>query len=502
MNALNPDRALRILILCLLTFVFAACGRQDELATESVEAAVSSKVPITTSSEEAREAFLTGRKLLGDLHITESLSYFEQAVELDTNFAMGYVLLAASSPTAAAFFDAVENAEATGSGVSRGEQLIVNALVAGSRNDQTGQVDALAELLSLYPDDERVHNRLANYYIAQQEFEKAITHYQKAVAISPSFASAYNLMGYAHRSNDDLDSAKAAFAKYVELLPDEANPYDSYAELLMEMGEYDESIANYRKSLAIDRNFAISYAGISINESLRGDSDSALEAAAQMLSVARTPGEKQGAIFAAVSCHVFAGNIEGAIAAAEKMYAVAAADSNDAAMGGIREYMGDIMLADGDGVRALAYYEDAFGHRQKANINDANKAQAKRTHLFKTAIAAMINDDVETATDLVTKYKRAAEENGTAFERRRVHEHAGYLAMLNEDNATVMAELALANNLDPIVLYWSAVANKNAGNIEKARDLANRAANRNTLSANLPFFRADALRLLDELSEM
>ena len=89
----------------------------------------------------------------------------------------------------------------------------------------------------------------------------------------------------------------------------------------------------------------------------------------------------------------------------------------------------------------------------------------------------MINDDKETATDLVAKYKSAAEENGTSIERRRVHEHAGYLAMLNEDNATVMAELALANNLDPIVLYWSAVA-------------------------NLPFFRADALQLIDELSGM
>lgn len=502
MNAPKPGRALRVLIPCLMILVVAACGRQDDAATEAVEAAAAAKVPITTSSDEAREAFLTGRGLLVDFHITESRPYFEQAVELDANFAMAYVLLAASSPIGAKFFAAVEDAEATGPGVSRGEQLIVNALVAGSRNDQTGQVDALAELLSLYPDDERVHNRLANYYNTQQDFEKAITHYQKAVAINPTFASAYNSMGYVHRSNDDLGSAKVAFAKYVELIPDEANPYDSYAELLMEMGEYDESIANYRKSLAIDRNFAVSYAGISTNESLRGDSASALEAAAQMLSVARTSGEKQGAIFTAVVCHVFAGDIEGAIAASEEMFAVAAMDGNDAAMGGIREYMGDIMLAEGDGVKALAYYDDALDHRQKADTNDAAKAQAGRTHLFKSAIAAMINDDKETATDLVAKYKSAAEENGTSIERRRVHEHAGYLAMLNEDNATVVAELALANNLDPIVLYWSAVANKNAGNVEKARDLADRAANRNTLSANLPFFRADALQLIDELSGM
>jgi tetratricopeptide (TPR) repeat protein len=43
----------------------------------------------------------------------------------------------------------------------------------------------------------------------------------------------------------------------------------------MEMGEYDESIENYRKAIAIDRRFASAYAGISINESLKGEAGGA-----------------------------------------------------------------------------------------------------------------------------------------------------------------------------------------------------------------------------------
>jgi len=268
------------------------------------------------------------------------------------------------------------------------------------------------------------------------------------------------------------------------------------------MGQYDESIDNYRKSLAIDRNFAASYAGISINESLRGDSASALEAAAQMLSVARTAGEKQTAMFRTVTSHLFAGDIDAALATSEEMYLLAEVDDDGAAMGGVREYMGDIMLAEGDGVKALEFYQAALSHRQDADINEANKAQAKRTHLFKTALAAMVRNETETATSIAEKYKSAAEQDGTFLERQRIHEHAGYLAIMNDDNATGMAELALANDLDPIVLYWSAVANKNAGNNESARQLALRAVNRNTLSGNLPFFRAEALQLLEELSAL
>ena len=64
------------------------------------------------------------------------------------------------------------------------------------------------------------------------------------------------------------------------------------------------------------------------------------------------------------------------------------------------------------------------------------------------------------------------------------------------------AELAQANQLDPIALYWAAVANKNLGNGHKAVDLATRAAYRNTLSANLPFFRAEALAFLVELEAL
>jgi hypothetical protein len=50
------------------------------------------------------------------------------------------------------------------------------------------------------------------------------------------------------------------------------------------------------------------------------------------------------------------------------------------------------------------------------------------------------------------------------------------------------------------VLYWSARANQAAGNSEAAVDLADRAANRNVLTPNAPFARADALKLIDELA--
>lgn len=502
MKCFKITRDLLVLGIGLLTIGLSGCGREEPSATgtsQQAAPATSAKIPVTTSSKEARGLFLEGRSLLDNLHRTESRPKFEQAVEYDPDFATAYVFLAASASTAAQFFDAIEQAEAHASSASKGEQLVIQAAAAGARNDQDTQLQALTELVSLYPKDARAHMGLANYYSGQSDFSSAAKHYGHAVAINPQMAAAYNAMGYAKRNNDDLEGAKAAFAKYVELIPDEANPYDSYAELLMEMGQYDASIENYRKALAIDANFASSYAGISIDQSLKGDADAAQAAAAEMLAVARSPAERQAALLSSVTAYLFAGDTDAAMAAAEKTYADAEGSGNHAAMGGIREYMGDIMLLANNTDKALEYFSEALSQRQQADINEENKIQAERTHLFKSAITAMVAGDMDTAASTAAEYKAAAEASGTAFERRRVRELAGYLAMNDEDKSIAVTELAQANQLNPIVLYWSAVANKNAGDIEKARDLANRAATRNTLSPNLPFFRKQALQLLDEL---
>jgi tetratricopeptide (TPR) repeat protein len=383
---------------------------------------------------------------------------------------------------------------------SAGEQLYISALVAASENDQTAQREALEQLVALFPHDERTHVQLGNFLNGQQDFSGAVEQFTQATVINPEFAGAFNALGYAHRSLDDLDSARSAFEEYVALIPDEANPYDSLAELLMEMGNYDESIETYRKALEINPYFALSYQGINVNYSLKGEPELAQEAADQMLAAARNFSERQAAMFREVTSHLFAGDTAAAMDICDVLMAEAGVQGNHAAMGRIADYMGDIMMIAGDTAKAEEYFDAALDHRLQANINEANKTRAARVHLFKTAITAMIGDNGEAAASRTAEYRAAAEANGTAFEKRRASELSGYLAMFNEENEAAAAHFDKASQFNPIVLYWSAVVNRELGNMNKARDLADRAANRNTLSVNLPFFRADAIKLLEELS--
>ena len=107
-------------------------------------------------------------------------------------------------------------------------------------------------------------------YFGRQEYETAIKHFVKATTINPSFSQPYNQLGYAYRFLEKFGEAETAFKKYVELIPGDPNPYDSYAELLMKMGRFDESIKMYEKALAVDPNFVASYVGIGNNHLAHG----------------------------------------------------------------------------------------------------------------------------------------------------------------------------------------------------------------------------------------
>ncbi|NCF52599.1 tetratricopeptide repeat protein [Gammaproteobacteria bacterium] len=499
MNTMNQSGFRRFTALAVMALLITACGKPEQATPTAEDPTASVAVPVTTSSEAALGLFQKGVTLFDNLHVVEANEAFVEATALDPDFALAHYMVALTSQTTAEFFDAIGKARALAPNVSEGEQLYIRATVAASENDQQAQLDALKQLVAAYPQDARTHLALGTFLTGQQDFDGAVKHYMHATSIDPDFASAYNQLGYAHRSLGDLESAKSAFARYVELMPGEANPYDSYAELLMEMGSYDESIENYRKALSIDPDFAASYAGLTINYSLKGEADNAQEAAEQMLAAARNFAERQGAMFRSVTSYLFAGNTEAAMEVSETMLAEAEVRGNHAAMGGVHEYMGDMMLAADNPAKAVEHFNAALDHRLQANMNEANKAQAERTHLFKTTIAAMIGDDLDAAASGTAEYTAAVEANGTAFEKRRAHQLAAYLAMLNEEFESAAGHFAMASPFNPVVLYWSAVNSAELGDTEKARELATRAANRNTLNANLPLVRADALQLLTEL---
>ncbi len=99
------------------------------------------KVPITTSSAEAKQQYVKGRALAENLRGHDSRQFLGRAAAKDPKFALAHYSLALSAPTAKNFFAHLKQAAVLSAKASEGEQLMILGLQAGANADTKGQRD-------------------------------------------------------------------------------------------------------------------------------------------------------------------------------------------------------------------------------------------------------------------------------------------------------------------------------------------------------------------------
>src|SRR6185503_9535588 len=189
----------------------------------------------------------------------------------------------------------------------------------------------------------------------QQEYPDAITHYKKATELNPNYSTAFNILGYAYRQSEDYANSESAFKKYIVLIPNDPNPYDSYAELLLKIGRFDESIAQYRKAVAIDRNFVNSHFGIASALMYQGKATAAISELDKITTKARSDGERRTAMFGKTVVYIDSGQMAKALTEVDNQYALGEKTNDVPAMAGDLQLKGNILLE-------MGRYDEATDH--------------------------------------------------------------------------------------------------------------------------------------------
>jgi tetratricopeptide (TPR) repeat protein len=86
--------------------------------------------------------------------------------------------------------------------------------------------------------------------------------YQNCIAISPSDAGMYVQLGVAYQRLGERNNAELAFAKAVELAPDDPLAWSNYANLDAASGDYTAARKKWQRALAIDEDFAPALEGL------------------------------------------------------------------------------------------------------------------------------------------------------------------------------------------------------------------------------------------------
>jgi tetratricopeptide (TPR) repeat protein len=480
----------------LLFALVSACdrgGTQTETAGATVPAGT---VAITTASEDARRLYLQGRDLTEQLRAHEGRELYRKALESDPSFAMAHYQLAVNSATAKDFFDHMKHAVDLSGQVSDGERLTILAGEAGGNAQPGKQLEYLTELVTKHPDDERAHFLLGGAYLGRQDYPKAIEHYEAATRINPRYATAYNSLGYTYRPMEKYAEAEVAFKKYIELIPEDPNPYDSYAELLMKAGRFDESIAQYRKALALDSNFTASRIGIANNLMLQGKHKEALAEMDELYRRGRNDGDRRGALFVKGVILTDADKPDAAVKEIEKEFVIAERAGDSANMSADVQLIGNILLDAGRTDQAAKRFQQSLELIERSSLSDEVKTDTRLAGRYNQARVALARGDLATARTEAAAYLEGATARQNSFRVRQAHELAGSIALKEKKYDDAITHLGQANQQNPQVVYWTALAYQGKGDAAKAKEFRGKAAQANVLpNINYAFVRREAGRL-------
>jgi len=149
----------------------------------------------TTSSLEALKAYSLGEKANGEKGPAAALPYHQRAIELDQNFAMGYVAVGTdyynlaedvrASDYATKAFELREHA-------SEREKLAITAFYYSA---VTGELDkaaqTLQEAIESYPRDYKAHLALGTVFAGEGQYERATESYRRSLSLAPDNFAPY-----------------------------------------------------------------------------------------------------------------------------------------------------------------------------------------------------------------------------------------------------------------------------------------------------------------------
>jgi tetratricopeptide (TPR) repeat protein len=454
--------------------------------------AQSGDMPLTASKEALT---LFNRGLEKSENLEDAGTLFDQAIQKDPNFAFGYLFAGQNNLEAQ---QNLEKAVSLADKASPGEREWILAAQDQNNGNQAGQLTHLEKLLKLYPRDKRVHSLMGQYYRNIGDESSALQHFSESIKIDKKYAPAYNNIGYSNMALGKYADAEAAFQSYIKLIPNNPNPYDSYAELLMKNGKYDESIKQYNMALTKDPTFIASYRGMGNDYAYKGDYAKARATYQMMYDKATNDGNRNQALSSTMNAWIAEGNIEKALEVNDQRIALAEKIGDVQTIWNLHNLAGFINVESGNLDAAAKHYEMASKLASDSSLAAAQAGNRRfNAGLQQSRYLASRGQFDEARTEL--EAARGAVATRNVNQERNLNAAAGYLELKQKNYAKASEFFAKANPDDPFIWYYRAVSLEGAGDTKTAAGLYRKIADWNGLdTTGYAFVRSRAMAKLQK----
>ncbi len=456
------------------------------------------KMPITTTSTEARNHFLIGQRELDLGRFLDANTHFKAAVAADSTFALAYLNVANTGNSFEEFRTNLVLAERFAAKASDAERLQIQIARKGLDNDVNGQLVLAQQLVAKYPDSPRAYLVLANVQTALNRNTDARASMMKAVGLAPRLLVAHTDLGNSYLHGEPKDFTKALeHMRHAEgFAPNEPAMHDLLGDVYRAQNNLDQARAEYTRghelnptdaSLLQQRGHVNSFAGN--YTAARADYDSAI-------AVGRG---NQKAGFAPYRAYVsiYAGDLKGAIVELNRLVAGVDAMGVPGALGVKIATLSDVAVI-AIHTRDFAAADSALKLRTPLLMQQAAgsgspsfQRNAEANIAYFDGWLAARKGDYTAAGKAADRVAALVTQDQNPRKLEPVHELKGYIALYQGNFREAVAQFAQGNLNDPYIKFQYATALQSTGDKAKGNQIVRELAVYNFNSVGYALIRKD-----------
>lgn len=475
---------------CILMIVLLAIP-VDSLAQNK-------EIPVTTSSAQAQELFMKGREKYRSFENKEAAALFDQALQADPSFALAHLYKAKTSRETGDMMKSLEQAVSLADKVSEGEKYEILAEKAAMEGDIQKHKEYLDLLLKEFPSDISVRMQMGNYYYRVNDFDKALEQFTQATTLDPQFVMAWNMIGYTHSALNKTMEAEKAFQKSIELQPNNPNGYDSYAELLLKMGQYDQSIDQYEKALKLNPTYSYSLAGLGNNYIFKGNFDKARKYYRSYFENPMNPGDKYNALNLEAASYIHEGQVEKALTVFDKYRSLAEKSKDPLHVIWAYGSQGLILTESGNPTEGRKKYEKAIELAQKSDFPEKNHANFTTQTDIWQIYTLCTNGEIEKAEEDAKSCLQKVENLKDPGMEMFLQAILGMIDVRKENLDEAIQHFSRADQQDPMIWYYNALAYSKKGDAQKATEMLDKISKSNVNSLTLALMKNKVTKVADQ----
>ncbi len=466
-----------------LTFFLAFVGCQSDTPDQGEQDKIVD-IPVSTQSEEAKAAIISGLNIWDLGNSQDAHAYFTKAIELDPKLAIAHIFAGATGGSGKAFGTGLANAKANLDGASDFEKQMVDYVETFATNDTEARLTIAKKMVDDYPDAPRCQINLGDTYWGRNEVELSRASYQKAIDIDPNWTNGYNKLAssFLFAEPKDLAKAESNASKVVELAANNPRAHVLLGDCYRGQNKLEQARDAYSKAIQLaPKDYETYYKKGHANTFLGN-----LEEARTDYQNGRQYDEDKDFTNEAYT-YLYAGEPETALSWLEGK--VAEVETLGLNAGNVVDEKLDIL----DDCAWMAFHQgnpdklqalkDQMVPLSEQAAKDVGSTEAMINHesdmLFWDVLIAASQGKIDDANSKLAQIETSRAPIKNARKLESYHFANGFVHVQKKDYKGAVAEFEKANNNWLYNQYWLAKANEMASNNEKANELYRKVASNN-----------------------